>query len=140
MLVGATETEFYISTEVSGRCAIINEVASCPWADSTSGESWSYTTSIEGLLQLDPDIIIVDNWGSWSDEEMETALAANPLWNEVTAVKEDRVIPILELYSYVQGIGPIGNLRFLDLYVPLFYPEIFDGPLTDEEVEEILAR
>jgi ABC-type Fe3+-hydroxamate transport system substrate-binding protein len=139
MLVGAAEEEFYISTEVSGRCGIIREVASCPWPDPTGGESWSYSTNIEGILELDPDVIILDNWGAWSNDEMNEALATNALWNELSAVKAGRVTGILGDGNYVQGVGPIGNMRFLDLYMPVIYPEVFPEPLTDEQVQDILS-
>lgn len=141
MLVGVSEDEYYISTEISGRCNLILEVATCPWPDPTGGESWSYATSAEGILNLDPDFIILDNWGDWSDEQMNAALTSDPLWNELSAVKAGRVTPILGDYAYVQGIGPIGNMQWLDLYMPLIYPETFpDGPLTDEQVRAILAE
>jgi iron complex transport system substrate-binding protein len=141
MVVGATENEFYIRTAVSGTCALIREIGQCDWADPTDGASWSYTTSAEGLLELDPDVIIVSNWGEWPDNETMLAdLAQNPLWNELTAVKAGRVTPELGAYEYLQGIGPLGNMQFLDLYLPLIYPETFPAPLTDEEIEEILAE
>jgi ABC-type Fe3+-hydroxamate transport system substrate-binding protein len=141
MLVGAASaTEFYISTEVSGRCAIIREVATCPWPDPTGGESWSYITTLEAILAFNPDVIILDNWGEWSDEDMNTTLAASPLWNELTAVQEGRVTPVLGSHNYSQGVGPLGNMRWLDLYMPVIYPEVFPAPLTDEEVAEILAE
>jgi iron complex transport system substrate-binding protein len=141
MLVGAASaTEFYISTEVSGRCGIIREVATCPWPDPTGGESWSYVTSLEGILELNPDVIILDNWGEWTDGEMNAVLAESALWNELTAVQAGRVTPILESYNYVQGVGPIGNMRWLDLYMPVIYPEVFPTPLTDEQVADILAE
>lgn len=141
MIVGvSSDTEFWISTEVSGRCNLILEVATCPWPDPTDGGSWSYSTTVESILTLDPDVIIVDNWGEWSTEEMYAELESNPLWNELTAVQENRVTPILEDYAYIQGVGPIGNMRFLDLYMPVFYPDAFPESLTEEQVQEILAQ
>ena len=104
----------------------------------TTGDWVQY--SPESLFAADPEVLIVEDWGendgtfppsSWSE-------AGVPLWNEIPAVDEGRTyyVPVIATAPY----SPIAWKRTLDTLTPLLYPDVFDGPLTDEEVREILAE
>jgi iron complex transport system substrate-binding protein len=126
----------------SGTCNLLKEVADCNWPDPTNSSSWSVEVGDEGLLQFDPDVILVDSYGfdGKSDAEIIAEVSARPLWGELTAVKTGRVYVSSDTVANMDGMGTVGMMRMLDVYAPLLYPEIFPTPLTDEQVQEILAQ
>ncbi|MFC6723359.1 ABC transporter substrate-binding protein [Halobium palmae] len=76
----------------------------------------------EGMLELDPDVIL-QFWGITPDTnmaEMRTALESHPVGKELTAVRNDRVYA-----SGVGGQGPIMNLFQLEMTAKQLYPEQF---------------
>ena len=46
----------WLRTGFSPDCQILNEIAQCEWANPT-GDTWSYQTTPETLLELNPDFI-----------------------------------------------------------------------------------
>jgi iron complex transport system substrate-binding protein len=129
---------FYISTLDDPLCQILNTLARCDWEKPAPDEYWGYETTIEGVLALDPDIIILNNWSSLSREELLSALADNPLWNELSAVQNERVLGTADYENPIASSLPAAQ-KFLDTYMPLIYPEVFPTSLTDEQVQDILA-
>ena len=114
---------------------VLNTVARCDYDVAFDG-----SVDVEALLTLDPDVIVFSNWERiLSDEELLSVMEENPLWNELTAVQNDRVI-IPENYTNPNLASIPDAKKFLDRLMPLIYPDIFDGPLTDDEVQEILAE
>lgn len=98
-------------------------------------EEWTRTTT-EGLLSLNPDVLVIEDWGEGIDME---AMAQIPLWNELSAVQEGRVHVLSASRTLDYSLLSIANS--LDAIMPLAHPETFpDGPLTDEQVQEILAE
>ncbi len=130
---------FYISTIDDPLCQILNTLAQCDWQKTTPDEYWGYETNIEGVLALDPDVIILNNWGSATREAMLADLAENPLWNELRAVQNGRVVGTAGYENPIASSLPAAQ-KFLDTYMPLIYPDIFPAALTDAEVQEILGR
>lgn len=143
--VGMYDTQtFSVATTGDPVCQLLNEVAQCMWKH-PSGEdtSWGYDVSLEGLLSLNPDVIILNNWtgnsaegNAQSDAEMQAALAAEPLWNELQAVQNGRVLSVSGYSNPIASSIPAAT-KFLDTYLPLIYPDVFDGPLTDAEVQAL---
>ncbi|MCG8349841.1 MAG: ABC transporter substrate-binding protein [Chloroflexales bacterium] len=134
------DQSFYAYTVATAACLLLDEVASCKWENPAGGID-AYQTSYEGALSLDPDVILLGHNSNFTDEDIEnlfTELEENLLWNELSAVKNDRVV-------YVEGYEnqSVNNLasavKFLDVIVPRIYPDIFDGPLTEEQVQEIVG-
>ncbi len=99
--LGVGEELFYRDGQ-SGTCNLLKEIAHCDWPDPTNQDTWSVATSIEGLLQLDPDVILVSDWaGQFADEQaMREELGKQPLWQELTAFKAGRV------YLEPKGLEP----------------------------------
>jgi iron complex transport system substrate-binding protein len=140
MYVGGTTKEVFIRHEHSGTCNLFKEVAICDWKDPKNDGAWSYTTSLEGLLQLDPDVLLLESW----DEQLSTAeligeYEKNPLLAELTAVKNQRLVAVEGDAKDLDGMGVVGATRMLDTYMPILYPEVFPQPLTDAQVQEILV-
>ena len=119
-------------------CTIVfNTVASCDYG----GIEFDGPVALESVLELDPDVLIFSNWQrNLSDEELLNMMEQNPLWSELTAVQNDRVI-VPENYTNPNLASFQDAQKVLDRLVPLIYPDLLpDGPLTDEQVQEILAE
>ncbi|XSG77208.1 ABC transporter substrate-binding protein [Herpetosiphon llansteffanensis] len=121
----------------SATCALLNEVAGCAWPDPAKASSWSVETSIEGLLALNPDMIIVDSYGleAKTNDELRASVGKNPLWQELAAYKEQRLLLQPVGIHSMDGMGTVGAARLLDTYMPLLYPETFPQPLTEEAIK-----
>jgi ABC-type Fe3+-hydroxamate transport system substrate-binding protein len=128
----------WLRTSVSPDCRVLNEIATCEWTDPTGGQFWSYETTPEGLLAFDPDVIYF--WDAWdgTSEDLLAFLRQDPLWAEVAAVRNGRV---LHVAGYTNPIASslTAATQLLDTFAPLLYPDVFDGPLSDEEIQEILG-
>ncbi|MDX2160433.1 MAG: ABC transporter substrate-binding protein [bacterium] len=128
---------FYISTIDDPLCQILNTMGRCDWEKASPDEYWGYETTIEGVLALDPDVIILNNWSSVSRDEMLAALEDNPLWGELRAVQTGRVLGTPGYENPIASSLPALQ-KFLDTYMPLIYPDVFPAPLTDAQVVEIV--
>lgn len=135
---------FSIATRNDPICQILSQVARCDW-DDPAGDSglWSYDGTIESLLALDPDVIILNNWTQWGDTALDDAtlraeLAKNPLWQELRAVKANRVLSTPGYDNPIASSLPAAT-KFLDIYMPLLYPEQFRGPLSEAEVQTLVT-
>ncbi|NJO84032.1 MAG: ABC transporter substrate-binding protein [Blastochloris sp.] len=129
--------QFYVSTVDDPICRMLAQVASCAWEKATPDEFWGYETSLEGVLKLDPDVIILNNWSESSRRDMLTALGDDPLWSELRAVQSGRVLGAEGYENPIASSLPAAQ-KFLDTYMPLIYPDVFPTALTDEQVQEIL--
>jgi iron complex transport system substrate-binding protein len=137
LLVAYWDEGAWIYSGASVPCSILNLVAICDWENpEPQPGSWGYSSTVEAVLQLDPDVIILENWTELSNEDALAQLQADALWSEVRAVQNERIFLMENRDAY--GLGPVGGARLLDLYMPLIYPEIFPAPLTDEEVQAIV--
>jgi ABC-type Fe3+-hydroxamate transport system substrate-binding protein len=125
-------------------CQILNQVARCDYKD-PKGETayWSYEASIETVLAANPDVILLNNWwgeGTLSDAELLKKMEELPLWGEINAVKNNRVLMPMEGYSNPIASSLPAAQKFLDVYMPALYPQVFPQALTDEQVKEILSQ
>ncbi|NJO84031.1 MAG: ABC transporter substrate-binding protein [Blastochloris sp.] len=126
----------------SGTCNLLKEIALCDWPDPQNKPGWSVEVGDEGLLKLDPDVLLVDNYGfdGKTDAQLITEFGKRPLWSELKALKDNRLYIAKDDTANIDGMGTIGMSRVLDVYAPLLYPDVFPQALTDEEVQEILKR
>ena len=115
-------------------CLVVPE-AQC---GETTEEKWE-EYSMEGLLELDPGVLIIEDVRGDRAETVET-LNQNPLWQELSAFKNDRIFVLNRLTTAPRPTNPLSFSIWLDGVMPLAYPNVFDGPLTDAEVQEILAE
>ena len=70
--------QFSVATTGDPVCQMLDIVATCEWQDPTGGSGWGYRTSIEGVLALDPDLIILNNWADDDPEAAKAAQADDP--------------------------------------------------------------
>lgn len=78
--------------------------------------------SIENLIALNPDVLVIINRTDSPAQEKIDALKSNPSLSEVNAVKNDRFVSL----DYVDFYG--GNYETIDAIESLacgFYPELF---------------
>ena len=127
-----------LRTEVSPDCRLLNEIASCDWEDPVGSGVWAYDTTPETLLELNPDFIYF--WNEWdgTQEELLAFLRQDPLWAELDAVQNEQVFHV-EGYTNPIASSLPAAAKILDTFAPRIYPDIFDGPLTDAEVQEIVG-
>lgn len=125
----------------SATCALFKEVASCDWPDPVNASSWSVESSIEGLLALNPDLLVVDTYGLdvTTDAELRDSLGADPLWQELAAYQQQRLVLQPKTLHSMDGMGTVGATRLLDHFMPLLYPEVFPQPLTEAAVQAALG-
>jgi ABC-type Fe3+-hydroxamate transport system substrate-binding protein len=125
-------------TNTFNTCGIIERVATCVYPES---DSWQ-EMSMEGLLSIDPDMIVLakyDPSGTTVEDMLSSFEQNEPLWNELRAVENGAVYVFPP--TQVEGYTIQSAVAMLDRVMPLLYPETFpDGPLTDEQVQEILAE
>lgn len=137
--LSSSDGQFSVATTADPVCQMLEVVARCPWEPRTPDEGWGYNTSAEGVLELDPDIIILNNWTDESDEEIFAEVSANPLWNELSAVQNESVFSTPGYSNPIASSLPAAR-KVLDTYMPKMFPDIFPEPLTDAQVQEILAE
>ena len=120
-------------------CQLWDQVGGCA-TEGPDNTRWT-TMTVEGILSIDPDVILIlppcfggDCEGP--NGEALAALDAQPLWGELSAVQNGRV----HVLPYDVRAFTISSLAgFFDTTLPLIYPETFPTPLTDDQVQEILA-
>jgi ABC-type Fe3+-hydroxamate transport system substrate-binding protein len=94
-------------------------------SDKTYAENYEAAYDLEGMLEVDPDVIL-HNF-DWTTPRERTkaffALDEHPVASELTAVKNGR------LYATGSALqGPIMNLFQLELSAKQIYPELFGQP------------
>ena len=103
-----------------------------------------YTVNMEFLLDVDPDVIVIEDYAVQIDEygdsksaRLLAAKAEDPLWNELKAVRNGEVYLIPVRQAKPNSLASIEAT--MDTLMPLVYPETFPEPLTDEEVDAALS-
>jgi|GEM_PF-3712715 len=119
-------------------CALLNEIAICEWPTPDGAGAYGYEGSVETLLQFDPDVITLRNGTEMTIEDLQLEMDKNPLWQEIRAVQTGRAT-LITLNDDATVEGVLSAMKVLDVFAPIIYPDIFPAPLTDEQVQEILA-
>jgi iron complex transport system substrate-binding protein len=86
--------------------------------------------SLEQVLAENPDVLFVQTYGFGPvpPEPLSVQLAANPLWSEITAVKNNEVHEVsFAVWSTGRGLRSLTLV--LDEAMPLIYPDVFPQPL-----------
>ena len=81
---------------------------------------WFYT-SVETLVEVNPDIIIINDYGSQTAEEKIAYIKDNPACADIPAVVNDNFL-VIPLVSVMQDIRAPRACRTMAEY---FYPELF---------------
>ncbi len=91
----------------------------------TPGGAFGLELSLETMLEKDPEVIFVMDSGP--DRPHEN----NPIWSQLSAVKNNRVIYVSD--EWVETNGPIARELVLREAAHMLYPEVF--PAVDVKAE-----
>jgi ABC-type Fe3+-hydroxamate transport system substrate-binding protein len=98
-------------------------------SDKTYAENYEAAYDLEGMLEVDPDVILHNfDWTNGIEDMRERtkaffALDEHPVGRELTAVQNDRI------YATGSALqGPIMNLFQVELSARQIYPELFGQP------------
>ncbi len=80
-----------------------------------------FNTSVETLVEVNPDVIILNDYGSQTIQEKLDFLNNNPALREVTAVKNQAYLTV-PLVAVMQDVRAASACRTFAEY---FYPECF---------------
>ena len=81
---------------------------------------WFYT-SVETLVEANPDIIIINDYGSQSVEEKMEYITSNPACADIPAVANNNFL-VIPLVSVMQDVRAANACRTMAEY---FYPDLF---------------
>lgn len=121
-----------VASQANVICQLADDVSDCV-AHSPAARSPYVDMSLEGLLAIDPDSIVLGYFQVARRPAYLAALARTPIWKELRAVKTGRVI----LYDGYQDLSIRGlptAARLLDLIVPKLQPERVPRALDDSEL------
>lgn len=81
-----------------------------------------FNTSVETLVETNPDVIIINDYGSQTVEEKLDFLKSNPALSEIPAVKNENylIIPLVEVMQDVRAASACKK------FAQHFYPECFE--------------
>ncbi|MFT3889198.1 MAG: ABC transporter substrate-binding protein [Arachnia sp.] len=129
MYGGATD-DIGIDALDSATGRIIAQYTDYPWPGANEGDSGFLEIGIETILEQDPDYVWVLDFGfDPSAPPLLDQLAAEPLWKQLTAVKEGRVYAA-DAAWWGTTSGTRGQQGVLDTVLPTMYPEEFPRPLS----------
>ncbi len=80
------------------------------------------SVSWEEVVENNPDVIVINDYGSTSADDKIKMLKENPALSEIKAIKEDRFV-VLPLPSVFTGIRNGAAIEYL---AKEFYPELFE--------------
>lgn len=124
---------------------MLYELATCPATlegNASPFAQFGYAQySVEGLLALNPDAIFFAgyNMDGNDDPAVLAAVSQNPLWSEITAVKNDNLHTI-NAWTFGGQSGLTLLARAIDQSMQLLYPDIFPEALSDAQVQEVLQE
>ena len=128
LVMYGSDVNFGIDTEGALTGGLLAEVTDYPWpAPAEAGAvPGSMQFSLEGVLNVDPDVLFVQTvaFPGFQPPPLAEQLAANPLWGELAAVKNGEVHEVsFGLWSTGRGTRSLGLV--LDEAMPLLYPDVF---------------
>ncbi len=130
LVMYGSDVNFGIDTEGALTGGLLAEVTGYPWPkpppDQGGHASGGMQFSLEGVLNVDPDVIFVQTiaFPGFQPPPLAEQLAANPLWSELQAVQNGEVHEVsFSLWSTGRGTRSLGLV--LDEAMPLLYPDVF---------------
>ncbi len=111
-----------IYTTSSGLQSNLIELAGGKNATRGMADSRWFNTSVETLVETNPDVIIINDYGSQTVEEKMDFLNSNPALSEVPAIKDQKIM-VIPLVSVMQDVRAASACRTIAEYL---YPECFE--------------
>ena len=130
LVMYGSDVNFGIDTEGALTGGLLAEVTGYPWPkpppEQGGHASGGMQFSLEGVLNVDPDVIFIQTiaFPGFQPPPLAEQLADNPLWSELQAVKNGEVHEVsFSLWSTGRGTRSLGLV--LDEAMPLLYPGVF---------------
>jgi iron complex transport system substrate-binding protein len=146
MVFGAAEDDtMYIEASNGQTCSLFEDIAECPFdLPENPGQfaQFGYEFfSFEAILEVDPEVIFFSGYNVDRTENQEVVerLNENPLWLALSAVVDEAVYSI-EPWVWRGGRGLTLMEETLDRALPILYPDVFEEPLSEEEIDDILTE
>lgn len=132
VIIFGSTTNFSIFTQGSLFGSVLTSVNDFPWPSpppgtvgSTSPEPGALQYSLEQILAVDPDVLLIES--AANVPPLSQQLASNPIWSQLKAVKTGQVFEVRR-DVYVAGRGPISLGIALDDAMQKMYPDTFKKP------------
>ncbi len=130
LVMYGSDVNFGIDTEGALTGGLLAEVTDYPWPkpplEAGGHASGGMQFSLEGVLNVDPDVIFVQTMAfpGFQPPPLAEQLAENPLWGELQAVQNGEIHEVsFGLWSAGRGTRSLGLV--LDEAMPLLYPDVF---------------
>ncbi len=111
-----------IYTTSSGLESNLIELANGINATRGMADSRWFNTSVETLVETNPDVIIINDYGSQTVEEKQDFLYSNEALSEIPAIKNENIL-VIPLVSVMQDIRAASACRTIAEFL---YPECFE--------------
>jgi iron complex transport system substrate-binding protein len=128
LIMYGSDVNFAIVTDSGLGGTVMKEIADYPWkvtdpSEDPYGEG-SIPYTLEKLLQENPDAIFVESYSySPGTKPLSEQLAELPLWSELKAVRDDRVVEVRSpIWGDGRGTRSLGIL--IDEAMAFLYPEL----------------
>ncbi len=128
LIMFGSDVNFAIVTDSGLGGTVMKEIADYPWkvtdpSEDPYGEG-SIPYSLEKLLQENPDAIFVESYSySPGTKPLSEQLSELPLWSELKAVREDKVVEVRSpIWGDGRGTRSLGIL--IDEAMAFLYPEL----------------
>ncbi|MBS6397126.1 MAG: ABC transporter substrate-binding protein [Clostridiales bacterium] len=108
--------------KVEDKAAELIELAGGINATRGMADSRWFNTSVETIVQTNPDVIIINDYGKQTVEEKMEFLNSNPALAEVPAVKNQNIL-VIPLVSVMQDVRAASACRTIAEFL---YPECFE--------------
>lgn len=118
--------------------SVLAEVTNYPWrtppnAPDAGGGDGRVAYSLEEILRVNPDVLIVADFDSaFGGPPFTNQFKDNPLWNQIRAVQNDRIL-MGNVTTYLNTRGTRAFRLMLDEVMPFVYPSVFPQPLPDRD-------
>lgn len=85
---------------------LLGQVFAYPWPNKGGGWDTAQAYSVEEILAVDPQLIFLQSFTSSPDApKASTELAANPVWQQIAAVRDGKVVEV-DTALWTAGRGP----------------------------------
>lgn len=133
LIMWGSDINFGISTDTNPNGSLLAEVTDYPWQVPAGVEeegAGDIPFSMEGVLAVDPEFVFVETMISGGNvpQPLSEQLNANPLWSQVTAVRNGDVLEV-DYFVWHTGHGLRSLEVVLDEAMTALYPDVFPEPL-----------
>lgn len=111
-----------IYTTSSGLQSNLIELAGGKNATKGMADSRWFNTSVETLVATNPDVIIINDYGSQTVDEKMDFIKSNPALADIPAVKNDKIM-VIPLVAVMQDVRAASACHDIAAYL---YPECFE--------------